>query len=170
MSASEFMEIVEKAGKNEFTETDRAWVKKQFKKYPALWKQIGDNSEIALSQIITLATGENEAFGEAYYHGCQVVKKDLGYADAPMLERLLIDSIILAWVRWGYVECVYTSKTKVSHTPADGDYWERKLNAAQVRFLRALAALAKIRKLDLPAIQINIGDQQVNVVGKCDGG
>ena len=43
-------------------------------------------------------------------------------------------------------------------------HWEKRLNAAQRRFLRACESLARIRKMKLPPMQINIAQQQVNQV------
>lgn len=47
----------------------------------------------------------------------------------------------------------------------DGLYWEKRLNGAQLRFLRAAKALARIRRLARPSLQVNIGQKQVNVAG-----
>ena len=49
-----------------------------------------------------------------------------------------------------------------------GQYWEKRLSAVQGRYLRALTTLARIRKMGLPAMQVNIateGGQQVNIAG-----
>ena len=48
-------------------------------------------------------------------------------------------------------------------------FWEGRLNAAQRRFLRAMETLARVRKLKLPPVQVNIaapGSQQANVMGE----
>ena len=42
---------------------------------------------------------------------------------------------------------------------------DRKLSAAQRRYLRACETLARVRKLRLPTLQVNIGEKQVNVAG-----
>ena len=46
-----------------------------------------------------------------------------------------------------------------------GEYWEKRLTAAQRRYLRAIETLTNVRKMNLPAIQVNIGENQVNVAG-----
>jgi hypothetical protein len=45
------------------------------------------------------------------------------------------------------------------------EFWERRLTMAQKRYLSACESLAKIRKMAIPPLQLNIGDKQVNVVG-----
>ena len=42
-------------------------------------------------------------------------------------------------------------------------WWEKRLSGAQRRYLRACETLAKIRKMQLPMVQVNIGQQQLNV-------
>jgi hypothetical protein len=47
-----------------------------------------------------------------------------------------------------------------------GQYWEKRLSAAQRRYLRACTTLARIRKMRLPAMQVNIaaeGGWHVNI-------
>jgi len=56
----------------------------------------------------------------------------------------------------------------------EADYWDRYLTTAQNRFLRAVEALARVRRLarNTPALQINIageGGKQVNVQGEVTG-
>jgi hypothetical protein len=48
-----------------------------------------------------------------------------------------------------------------------GAYWERRLTAAQGRYLRACESLARVRRLSRPGapLQVNIGGQQVNMAG-----
>lgn len=45
------------------------------------------------------------------------------------------------------------------------DAYQRRMDAAHRRYLSALNALATVRKLAVPAIQVNIADRQVNVAG-----
>ena len=43
----------------------------------------------------------------------------------------------------------------------DARHFERRLNGAHRRYLRAIETLARVRKMG-PALQINIADQQIN--------
>jgi hypothetical protein len=45
------------------------------------------------------------------------------------------------------------------------EFWEHRLSMAQKRYLTACETLAKIRKMAVPALQLNIGDKQINVAG-----
>ena len=41
----------------------------------------------------------------------------------------------------------------------------KRLDRAQRRYLAASKTLAQMRKLRVPAVQVNIGEKQVNVAG-----
>lgn len=45
------------------------------------------------------------------------------------------------------------------------EFWQKSLATAQRSYLAACETLAKVRKMKIPAAQVNIGDKQVNVVG-----
>jgi len=47
-----------------------------------------------------------------------------------------------------------------------GHFWDRRLSAAQRRHLRACETLARIRRMGIAALQVNIARQQVNVAGR----
>ncbi len=130
-----------------------------------LWRASGDMATVATSRLIQNAAGKNKFMSLSMARGCEVIKERLGYDESPMLEQLLIDAVVLAWLRLGLVEYWHTKYLEDAHTHATGDYWDRRLSAAQRRFLRAIQSLARVRKMDLPALQINLAEQQVNIVG-----
>ena len=41
------------------------------------------------------------------------------------------------------------------------EYYEQRLRKAQARYLAAIRPLAQVRRLGGPAVQVNIGQQQV---------
>ena len=45
---------------------------------------------------------------ECWKHRLQVLKKDLGYEDAPLLEKLLIQQAALCWLKLNLVELSYS--------------------------------------------------------------
>jgi hypothetical protein len=48
-------------------------------------------------------------------------------------------------------------------TWAEDKAHRKRIEQAARRFLRAIKALAAVRRLQLPAMQVNIGEKQVNV-------
>lgn len=104
-----------------------------------------------------------------------ILKRQFQYADSPPLERLLIDHIITTRIRLLHSEIRYSAmQFRDSYSHDSGIYWEKVLSLAHKRFLQAVEALAKVRKLSrsTPALQINIareGGKQVNVQGDVNG-
>ena len=93
-------------------------------------------------------------------------RRALGYDEARDLERLLIEQVILTWLHYYRVQHGYRQTVGKQLLIVQEDRWERKLNAAQRRHLRAVETLARVRKLSgRGPIQINIAEQQVNVAG-----
>lgn len=88
------------------------------------------------------------------------LKREYGEAATP-LERVLVDHINMCGARLADVEWRYESNaTSGKLTLAQADFWERQLNHAQHRYLKAVETLARVRKLNIN-IQVNIGDKQV---------
>ena len=86
------------------------------------------------------------------------------------LEKLLVEVVLSAHADYWHFAVMYKQQTAGAITLRDMEQWERVLNAKEQRYLRAIAELARVRRLlNLPAPQVNInmpGGQQVNVSGK----
>ena len=130
---------------------------------PDLWRIYGDVSEVAFDRQVTAMAGEQAAIVESLTAGRGTMREELGHHQASALERLLIDQVIQCWLRLYGVDNAYTSALEGNAPRGELDYWDRRLSAAHSRFLRACEALARIRKLRLPSLQLNIGAKQVNV-------
>ena len=132
-----------------------------------LWRGIASAGYLAELTVIENARATT-AVKECWKHRLQVLKKELGAHEAPLLEELLIQHTALSWLKLNLVELGYSSTMKQSITLTLGFYWEKRLTAAQRRFTRACETLARVRKLsrNTPALQFNIaaeGGQQVNI-------
>ncbi len=119
------------------------------------------NSKRVIDSIVSGARGR-----EALIAQVATMRDDLGYAEAPELERGLIEHVVMSWLRVQRVELSYTHAQQAEMTLPMADWWERKLTAAHGRYIRACESLARVRRLTRPsAVQINVGDRQVNVAG-----
>lgn len=131
---------------------------------PAIWRAAGDMVEQAARHLIGKAGG-SYAVKSSMSKGWEQLPIDLARPGDGELERLLIQQVVIAWLHLGYIEYQYsTVVTTPDLTIKRGEYWERRLSAAQRRYLRATETLARVRRLQLPAVQVNIGAQQVNQV------
>jgi len=130
---------------------------------PELWKAVSlaQNAALAVIEHETGLVGQ-QVILKANYEG---QKRALGYATASPLEKMLIEHAALCWLRLQRAEQRYSAVTAESITLALADYWERRLSAAQRRYLRACETLARVRRLRLPALQVNIGQEQTNIAG-----
>jgi len=85
------------------------------------------------------------------------------------MERLLIEQVVLCWLRMFVTEQRYTNIVEGAKlTMREADFWERRLSAVQRRYLRACETLARVRKLVRSTVQVNIaaeGGKQLNVAG-----
>jgi hypothetical protein len=138
-------------------------VRKMLTETPNLWREVGDLAKLSMVAVLG-DSGLNRDKRIMIETGIDDRKKDFGYKDAPALEKLLIDEIIVCWVVLQEAHMGYASAQRQGPGLPEADYWERRVNAAQARFLRGCETLARVRKLSRPsAMQVNIGAQQVNV-------
>ena len=76
------------------------------------------------------------------------------------IERLLAERVAIGWLE------VHTAEYRLALAdPQYRDYWQRQVDHAHRRFLSSLRLLTAVRRLPSPAVQVNIGEQQVNVSG-----
>ena len=159
----EFVELVHKTNKTKPKSEDVEALRECLHKSPVLWRLFGDIAKLAAEELIDAASGDQVVVRESLKTGQEELRRDLGYQQASALERLLIDQVVLCWLRLHYGEHNYTAVTKGATPIVLADYWERKLSASQRRFMRACETLARIRKLGLRVVQVNIADKQLNV-------
>ncbi|MCA1607124.1 MAG: hypothetical protein LC775_17015 [Acidobacteria bacterium] len=132
-----------------------------------LWRTVASAGHMAELTVLENATAV-AGLKECWKHRLQVLKRDLGFDTAPMLEQLLIQQAALCWLKLSLVELNYSSVMKQSITLTLGIYWEKRLTLAQKRFTQACETLTRVRRLsrNTPALQVNIaaeGGQQVNI-------
>jgi hypothetical protein len=88
--------------------------------------------------------------------------KALGSEQAAPLEKLLIDHVLIAWLRLQSVEWTYQTAFAESMSLEKALYLEKRLSLVQRRYLQAVESLVRVRRLLARApVQINIAQQQV---------
>jgi len=89
------------------------------------------------------------------------LKQELSGPAPTPLERLLIERILTCWLEVNW----YDSRAAgFSGSVQLGNYYQKRQDRAHRRYLSAVKALAQVRRLELPAIQVNIGQHQVNAL------
>jgi hypothetical protein len=86
-----------------------------------------------------------------------------GPAPSP-IELVLAETATLDWFALRVFEAAYASSSKAEEglTIKQADFHLRRIERAHRRFMSSLKTLATVRRLALPALQINLASQQVN--------
>jgi len=174
--ADKLMELVSRAYKaKKPAKDDLNEIRKLLIDHPEFCKAIFGTVEVVQTEIIkAMIGGQQEVPTVALEEYILSVRDEMGYHSAPMMEKLLIENIVTCWLRMQHYEQQVAFRMKGSYTLTILEFWERRLTMAQRRYLAACESLAKIRKMAIPAVQLNIGDKQINVAGnlqntKADG-
>ena len=82
---------------------------------------------------------------EREYH---VQRNRLGWADAGPIERLMIERIMLCWLRLHWVEHYNGGFMQPSVSMRESEYADKMLSRAHSRYVKALESLAKLRQVE----------------------
>jgi hypothetical protein len=91
---------------------------------------------------------------------CAALTTELAGPQPSPLERLLIERIAICWLQLSYAEVLY-AKNIQDLGFQQAEHYEQRVSKAQARYLAAIRTLAQVRRLGVPAMQVNIGQQQV---------
>ena len=165
MTIAALTQVIRAADKEKPTAEAKAELDKILRESPGVWRAAGDVMEHAARSLIADAGGGSYALRRSLSAGWEQMQHDMARPADGELERLLIQQVALSWLKLAYTEYQHTHcLTRGDTTIKAGDFWERRLSAAQRRHLRAVETLARVRRLQLPAVQVNIAEQKVNQV------
>lgn len=113
---------------------------------PAQIRTMAQRVEDRMLILITGRQGGTPEVRAAYAAHLEQMRQQLGAGDDP-LETLLIERIVLTWFRLQFVEeqAIYCFVGDCNAKVAE--QWDRRLNDAQSRFLKACLTLERVRKL-----------------------
>jgi hypothetical protein len=115
----------------------------------------------ARDAIMQPLCGDNLMAKELVERDIDRVARDLAGERPTAIERLLADRAALCWHLVNHYERAYAQAGSISLN--QGRYHQDRIDKAHRRYLSALKTLATVRKLALPAIQVNVAKNQVNV-------
>ena len=84
-----------------------------------------------------------------------------GHAPTP-LEALLVDRIVVCWMHLHYAETIYVQNMQ-DYSLTQAAFHQHRITTAHNRYLSAIRALAQVRRLQVPTVQVNIAREQLNV-------
>jgi hypothetical protein len=163
--AEQLIDIVARAYKaKKPAKDDLQAIRKFLIEYPEFSKIVFDTVDTTQAQIIKNYVGSEVAQIAIEEHAAYI-RAEMGYHEAPIMEKMLIENIITAWLRVQWLEFLITARMSGEFRIPAMEFWQKSLASAQRSYLAACETLAKIRKMKLPNIQLNIGDKQINVAG-----
>ena len=163
--ADEFMKVIERAYKaKKPAKEDLQTIRTFLIDYPEFCCMVFSMTEATQQQIIKNWVNDEVARTAVEEH-VVYVRDEMGYHDAPIMEKMLIDNIVTAWLRLQWLDYLVSAKMAGEFRIPAMEFWQRSLATAQRSYLAACETLAKVRKMKIPALQVNIGDKQVNVAG-----
>jgi len=127
----------------------------------------GNIAQEALRKMVKVATGGNPVIRESTARKFAEMRAELLGPTPTVLECLLVERIIATWYHLHQLEYMHASQESMSL--AVGLYYQKCISAAQKRYLAAVKGLSEVRKLALPALQVNIAKRQINVAGGTPG-
>ena len=130
---------------------------------PAFMKS-NDLASHAERVLLEKITGGDQPNAETIFEERQkLMRRELVGEGATPLEGILIKRISVCWLQAYHADTVFlnTLSNGLSGTESAQKYQDR----AHKRLLSAVKALAQVRRLQIPAVQVNIGEKQINVSG-----
>ncbi len=137
-----------------------AELRRQFEGKPKFWQEVGEYGRYIESHLVQQQTRGNLLLAGGLTRKLEGMRTELAGPDPTPLERLLANRVAMCWLQLQIADAQY-NREGIMLTKAD--YEHRMIDRAHNRYLSAIHALATVRKLQLPAVQVNIGEKQVNI-------
>lgn len=160
LSAEELNELIAGINSKRPTKKQRAEFMRALTAWPKLAKHLGDANAAVTVRLIESTYGADSSGAIAAGVNMDNLRAEMGYDGASVVEKMLIDHILIAWLRLQHAEWRNLNATLGEHTLTVGEYWDKRLSAAQGRYLRAVETLARVRRLNV-TLQVNIAQQQI---------
>ena len=161
-SVEDYEEILDLAERGDRSVLPR--VREMLDKFPTIAAEVGDLTRIAKGGMLDMLSENNVMIREAEERYLAGMVQEIAGPQATPIEKLLAEQIAVCWLHVRHVEIKYAHLK--SYTLSEAEYYHRCLDLSQKRYLRAIKTLAQIRKLGVPALQVNIaaeGGKQVNL-------
>lgn len=159
-SMDEFKAVVARAeaGDESSLPMLRAFLDKEFEGFARV-----NVEKEARHAIIEPLCGKNLMAQELIMREMRRVARELAGDKPTPIEQMLANRAALCWHIVNHYERAYAQAGSITLNQAR--YHQDRIDRAHKRYLSALKTLAAVRKLALPAIQVNVAKNQVNVVG-----
>ena len=157
---SELVKKAEKGNKEGLPE-----IRKILKESPELAWRVMDYGKLAEWHFVERMTKDKD-FGskELLKRQLAAMREEIAGENPSALERLLAERVVATWLQIQLYEGLYAAGMYQSISVKQRSYQQKRVDRAHRNHLSAIRTLAQIRKLG-PAVQINIGEKQINTAG-----
>ncbi|OAI41755.1 hypothetical protein AYO40_02320 [Planctomycetaceae bacterium SCGC AG-212-D15] len=118
--------------------------------HPEVWGAYGDLAHQVLATWVKLISGSNLLLSESLNRKLQAMRAELSGPDPSPLEKLLVERVLACHLHVYHADAMVVETTNA--TPGQHRALQDRLTGAQHRFLKAIKALATLRKLIKPPI------------------
>ncbi len=136
-------------------------IRDRFDQEPELWTQAKALSTQVEQAWLRTLTDDDLVTREILTRQVGVLKATLAGPNASPLEQLLIDRICACWLAVQQAELKSASRLQRHMVLSTAE--ENRLDRVNRRFLGAVKALAQVRKILMPKVQLNVAQQQINL-------
>jgi hypothetical protein len=128
--------------------------------HPEVWHQLGDLGWHVRESLLEMAGGKDSTAVESIRRKMHELHEGLiGESTSPAV-RLLAENCVICWVQLNVAELAKISRD-LNGRPSDYDV-QRRLNAIQGRYLRAIKTLMVVKRLLEPAA---VANPKLKVIG-----
>jgi hypothetical protein len=131
---------------------------------PSVWDAYGDLAAAAENALVELWAPNSALTRVGLRMKLAAMRTDLAGPEASPLERLLAERVVACWLQSYHADFAYARAFK-ELPPEEAEPYQRRQDRAVRQYLKALRSLADVRRLLVPALQVNIADRQVNIAG-----
>lgn len=129
---------------------------------PHYIEQFGGNlARTAEFAFISALTGKHICVQEALKRKMKQMREELLGPNPTPVERLLAERVVACWLQ--VQDADYRFGSMKEPTFKQSEFAQRRMDRANARYLAAVKTLALVRKLAVPALQVNIARRQLNV-------
>lgn len=132
------------------------------KSYEHIYEGLTVTGRNLLKCMVKSFAGEDRRMSQIIVASDILANRDKLAGDSPSpLELVLAERVALCQAALDYLEVQFYQPATVNiHVSI---VHQHRISIAQSRLVQAIKALAQVRKLQLPNVQVNIGEKQVNV-------
>lgn len=144
-TSKDFLALVARIDKSNPQEEDIELLSSEFNKYPELYRSV--NPHKAVMKSVVNSINDNLSVKLAIEKNLEEMRNELGYYQSTFVEKMIIEEVLMCWLRLISAESSYNAVIAQSHSMKIGAYHEKRIETLHKRFLRVMESLAKVRKM-----------------------